>query len=369
MDDDKNKDLQQVPVRRHHHHHHHRRTFHVWRWVVGIVVALILVIGGGAFYLYHSVHSTADHTYIPLKGQKQSDSALQKTKPLSILLMGTDTGALGRTETNGRSDTMIVATLNPAKKTTTMVSIPRDTMAQMIGADGIDIQKINAAYSMGGADMAVNTTTSLLGVPVNYYAVINMGGLEKIIDAIGGVTITPSLSFSNSGYTFTEGKTTKMNGDEALAYIRMRYNDPKGDYGRQDRERQVITAVIKAAPSLSNLTKFEQLMSQVESNFRTNLTFDDMVALYRNYKDAGKTIKQDHLQGVGANLNGSSYQIASTKELQRVSDLLNQSLDLPTAKLDNEETKQNALNPHFAWNGGIGNNNSKYTVHGADQVN
>jgi LCP family protein required for cell wall assembly len=293
MDEDKDKTQQPVPVRHHHHHHHHRRKFHIWRWIGGLVVVILLAAAAGGYYLYHTLHSTADHTYIPLKGQKKSDSGLQKNKPISILLMGTDTGALGRTETNGRSDTMIVATLNPAKKTTTMVSIPRDTMAKMVGADGIDIQKINAAYSMGGADMAVNSTTALLGAPVSYYAVINMGGLEKIVDALGGVTITPTLSFTNTGETFTAGKATKMDGKTALAYIRMRYNDPKGDYGRQDRERQVITAVIKAAPSLSNLTKFEQLMSQVQSNFRTNLTFDDMIALYRKYRDAGKTVKQD----------------------------------------------------------------------------
>ena len=367
MDENKAQVIPQRPAHRHHHHHRHHRQFHVWRWVAGVVAALVILAAGGAYYVYHTLHSTASHTYIPLHNQKQSASALNKNKPISILLMGTDTGALGRTETNGRSDTMILATLNPAKKTTTMVSIPRDTMAQMIGDDGVNIQKINAAYSIGGADMAVNSTTALIGVPVNYYAVVNMGGLEKIVNALGGVTVTPTLSFSNTGYTFTKGKATEMHGKEALAYIRMRYNDPKGDYGRQDRERQVITGIIKAAPSLKTLTKFQELMSQVQSNFRTNLQFDDMVALYSKYRGAGQTVKQDHLQGVGAYLNGSSYQIASTKELQRVSDLLNKSLDLPTATLNNEETKQNALNPHFDWH--AGNSSVKYTVQGADQVN
>jgi LCP family protein required for cell wall assembly len=281
--------------------------------------------------------------------------------------MGTDTGALGRTETNGRSDTMIVATLNPSKKTTTMVSIPRDTMAKMIGYGGINIQKINAAYSIGGVDMAVKTTTSLLSVPISYYAVINMGGLEKIVDSLGGIKLTPTISFHNSGYIFTRGKSTDLNGKMALAYIRMRYDDPKGDYGRQDRERQVITAVIKTAPALNNLTKFEQLMNQVQSNFRTNLSFDDMVTLYSKYKDAGKHVKEDHLQGVGTYLNGSSYQISSTEELQRISNLLNQSLDLPTKPVNNEETKQNTLNPQFNWN--VDNSNVEYIIHGADQVN
>ncbi|RWZ67203.1 LCP family glycopolymer transferase [Lacticaseibacillus paracasei] len=365
MDDNKGKDLQQAPDHKHHHHHH--RRFHVWRWISNTILVIALFVGGGAYYFYHTLRSTADHTYIPLDSQKSSDLILKKSKPISILLMGTDTGALGRTETNGRSDTMIVATLNPSKKTTTMVSIPRDTMAKMIGYAGINIQKINAAYSIGGVDMAVKTTTSLVSVPISYYAVINMGGLEKIVDSLGGIKVTPTISFNNSGYTFTKGRSTNLNGRRALAYIRMRYDDPKGDYGRQDRERQVITAVIKTAPALSNLTKFEQLMNQVQSNFRTNLSFDDMVTLYSKYKDAGNHVKQDHLQGVGTYLNGSSYQIASTKELQRISNLLNQSLDLPTKPVNNEETKQNTLNPQFNWN--VDNSNVEYIIRGADQVN
>ena len=369
MDENKTKDPQRPQVHQH-HHHHRRRKVYVWRWIGGLFVVILLILGAGAYHVYSTLHSTADHTFIPLSHQKQSDSALSKNKPISILLMGTDTGALGRTETNGRSDTMIMATLNPVKKTTTMISIPRDTMAKMRsteGTDGTNIQKINAAYSIGGANMAVNTTSALLGVPVNYYAVINMGGLERIVNALGGVTVTPTLSFKNMGYSFTKNRATHMNGKHALAYIRMRYDDPNGDYGRQNRERQVITAIIKAAPSLKNVTKFEQLMSQVQSNFRTNLSFDDMVTLYRKYKDAGQNIKQSHLQGVGTNLNGSSYQIASTKELQRVSNLINQGLDLPTKKLNNEETQQNALNPKFEWN--AGNSKVNYTVHGADEVN
>ncbi|EKQ09810.1 subfamily F2 cell envelope-associated transcriptional attenuator [Lacticaseibacillus casei A2-362] len=358
------------PQHHHHHHHHghhHNREFHLWRWLAGFALLVILAVAGVAAYAYHELHTTVDHTYIPLPKQQQSDATLKKTKPISILLMGTDTGAFGRTEKNGRSDTMIVATLNPGNKTTTMISVPRDTMAQMMGDKGINIQKVNAAYSIGGATMAVDTTSALLGVPINYYAVINMGGLEKIIDALGGVTIIPSLTFNNTGYSFTQGKSTKMDGQKALAYIRMRYNDPHGDYGRQDRERQVITAVIKAAPSLSNVTKFTELLKQVEGNFRTNLTFDNLVNLYRHYRAAGQNVKQDHLQGVGAYLNGSSYQIAPTSELQRVSDLINQNLDRPSKKLNNEETRQNALNPNFDWT--ATNSKVKYKVQGADQVN
>src|SRR5699024_9901892 len=100
-------------------------------------------------------------------------------KRFAVLLMGTDTGALHRTEKRGRTDTMILAVVNPAKKHYTLVSIPRDTMAQMIGTDEFGVEKINAAYEIGGARMAMDTVSELINVPVKYYAVVNMGGIMK----------------------------------------------------------------------------------------------------------------------------------------------------------------------------------------------
>lgn len=174
MSKDRNM-LTKLPI----HCHHLRHRIHIWRWVIGAAVAIILALTAGGYYIYHTLHWTADHTYIPLSNQKKSEKTLNKTKPISILLMGTDTGAFGRTEIRGRSDTMIFTTLNPQKRNTTMVSIPRDTMAQMIGSNETNIQKINAAYGIGGTDMAVNSTSALLGVPISYYVIINMGGWKK----------------------------------------------------------------------------------------------------------------------------------------------------------------------------------------------
>ncbi|MDK7094082.1 LCP family protein, partial [Gardnerella swidsinskii] len=72
-------------------------------------------------------------------------------EPFNILLLGTDTGAFGRKEVRGNSDTMIIVTVNPAKKKLSLMSIPRDTMARMIGTESFSVHKINAAYNIGGA--------------------------------------------------------------------------------------------------------------------------------------------------------------------------------------------------------------------------
>ncbi|WP_225047574.1 LCP family protein [Lacticaseibacillus kribbianus] len=370
MDNQETPQPQPTPQPHHHHHHHHRRPkrrFHPWRWLGGVVAVVLIAIGAYGWYVYHSIKTTTQNTYIPLSKKKAdaAKQALSSQKPLSILLMGTDTGAFGRTEVRGRSDTMILVTVNPTTKVTTMTSIPRDTMAQMIGSTGVNIQKVNAAYSLGGADMAVDTVSALLNVPIQQYAVVNMGGLEKVVDAVGGVNVTVPFDFKNTGYTFTKGDM-HLTGAAALAYVRMRYEDPKGDYGRAERQRQVITAILKAAPSLNTLANFKTLLTQVQDNLRTSMSLDDMIAIYQHYKPAAATVKQDVLQGVGAYLNGSSYQIASTKELQRVSDKLRGEMGLSKATLENEETKQNANNPQFDW---TATNATGYTVTGADKVN
>ncbi|WP_461215312.1 LCP family glycopolymer transferase [Lacticaseibacillus sp. GG6-2] len=360
------EDPQLHHTHRHHHHHHHGKRHPVLKTVIAIVLVLVVAIGGYGYYLYANVHNTVKKTYSPLKTKTANDSDLKYKKPISIALLGTDTGDLGRTEKRGRTDTIIIITLNPTVKKTTMTSIPRDTMAQMIGEDGVQIQKINAAYNFGGADMAVNSISSLINVPINYYALINMGGLTKVVDAVGGVDVTPTLSFTIDGYSFKKGQKTHMDGNRALAYTRMRYDDPNNDYGRQDRQRQVIMSILKAAPSFKSLSNFKKLLNSVEGNLRTNLSFNDMVAIFSNYRDASANVKEDHLQGVGATILGASYQIASTKELQRVSNEIRNNLGLGKEKISNQETKQNALNPNFSWDGT--NSSTTYTVH-SDNAN
>lgn len=344
----------------HHRHHHTKQKHPVMRWIIGIVLVLLVAIGGYGYYLYSSVHNTVDKTYTPLKKKDADASSLKYKKPISILLLGTDTGDLGRTEKRGRTDTIIIITLNPEMKKTTMTSIPRDTMAQMIGESGTELQKINAAYSLGGADMTIDSVSSLVNVPLNYYALVNMGGLTKVVDAVGGVDVTPTLSFKMGDYTFTKGQKTHMDGAKALAYSRMRYDDPNNDYGRQARQQQIIMSILKAAPSFQSLANFKTLLSSVESNLRTNLSFNDMVSIFSNYRTAANNVEQDHLQGVGANILGASYQVASTKEIQRISDTIRGNLGLSHETVANEETRQNKLNPNFNWSG---QNGTGYVVH------
>ncbi|MFD1319045.1 LCP family protein [Loigolactobacillus zhaoyuanensis] len=338
----------------------HKKKSKRWPKILAAVIAAILLIGGGfVAYAYYQTKQTASKIY---KASDSNASAVVKQKkPLSILLLGIDTGADGRTD-KGRSDTMILATINPSTKKTTFVSIPRDTMAEMTASSETSIQKINSAYEIGGAKTAKKTVSNLLNVPINYYLTLNMGGLSKIVDAVGGITVTSDLDFSFNNVTIKKG-SQHVNGKQALSFARMRYDDPKGDYGRQLRQQQVIKAVTKKLLSLNGVANYQKILSVVQNNLQTDLSFSDMKGLATNYRAAATTMDSDQLQGQDADINGSSYQIASTKELNRVSKKLRKQLNLNAETVSNKETELNTANPYFD-----GITSTTYTIYGTDST-
>lgn len=323
------------------------------RIIIAVVLVLVLGLGAYAGSVYFKAKNAFDKTYDPKNAVKQ-DSFSGK-EPFNILLLGTDTGAFGRKEVRGNSDTMIIVTVNPAKKKLSLMSIPRDTMARMIGTESFSVHKINAAYNIGGAKMAMQTTSKVLNVPIKYYISMNMGGMRKIVDGVGGVTVTPPLTFTYDGYTFTKGKKVHLNGSQALAYSRMRYDDPKGDYGRQLRQREVIMSVLEHAMSFSTLKNLDSILGSVSTSLRTNLTFDSMVKISKNYRKCTKNMSSDYLHGVGAMIGDASYQVMSDKELQRTSNIVRNDLGLDSMNIDNNETYQNSMNSQFDWTSGDSN--------------
>ena len=228
-------------------------------------------------------------------------------------MLGTDTGALGRTE-KGRTDTMMVMTVNPNTKTTTMVSLQRDTK---ITIDGMT-EKLNASYALGDAKQAMTTVEQLLDIKLDGYLLVNMKGMEQLIDAVGGVTVKSPLTFSYEGYSFTENQDVTMNGTEALAFSRMRYDDPRGDYGRQIRQQLVIEAVMNKLKADPRSALNNDFLDAVSDNVRSNISLTSMRNLATKYRDAGETINRDQMTGTGVMIDGVSYQEMSQDEINRV---------------------------------------------------
>lgn len=284
-----------------------------------------LVIG---FFVYRDVRSTSDSVYEDLVGQEQKRDSkvnINDGEPFSVLLMGIDTGTEGRVE-HGRSDTMMVMTINPNTEKTTIVSIPRDTYTEIVGRGHND--KINHAYAFGGTAMSVNTVQNLLDIPIDYYVSINMEGLEQIVDALGGITVVPDRSFEQSGYTFTQGQSTEVDGSGALAYSRMRMQDPEGDYGRQRRQREVVQGIVSELASVDSIMNYRGVLDVIDNNMSTNLAFDDMIDVFRRYRSATGQTNEEQLVGVGTRIDGIYYDIVSDEELERVQNIVKTELEL-----------------------------------------
>ena len=297
--------------------------------ILGVIVVLLIAIGGYLGKVYFDVKKTADGVYeesTRIKSQlREKPVSVKQGEAMSILLLGIDTGEFDRTE-QGRSDSMMIATLNPDKKQTTIVSIPRDTYTEIVGLGTQD--KLNHAYAFGGPEMSMDSTEKLLGVPIDHYVSVNMHGLKEMVDAVGKIQLENNIEFTQSGYEFHQGPV-QLDGDAALAYIRMRYDDPNGDYGRQERQRKVVMAIIKKAMSPSIIANYGTILNTLEDHVKTDIPWSQMTAMQSKYWDAFSHIENDQLQGVGAMREGVSYQDISPEELARVQALLKEQLDLP----------------------------------------
>ena len=312
-------------VHHHHHHRHHRRRMlkKVFWWTFGLLLLLAIFFAASA---WRNLKVTTNDMYnsAGIAKQRDTDKLLAEKRPVSILLLGTDTGALGRNY-KGRTDTMMIMTVNPQKKTTTIVSLPRDMKVNLPGYADESPAKINAAYTYGGVKESVKVVRQHFNIPIDYYVLVNMGGLEKAINQIGGVDVKSPLTFTYDGASFKKGQTYHLNGANALKFSRMRYDDPQGDYGRQQRQRLIVTALLKKSISYKAVLN-RKFLKSISDSSQTDLTFKNMIALAKNYRKANAKVVQDHAQGKGQKYDGQDFEVVSNTEQERITDLLQKSL-------------------------------------------
>ncbi|SDI42565.1 LCP family protein [Natribacillus halophilus] len=289
-----------------------------------VVSALILLVGGYALYLYVSFSSTADdmHTHIERDSSdfRSDDINFAARDPVSFLLLGLDSDRVDL----GRADTMIVATVNPGDQSMKMVSIPRDTNTELVGRGWND--KINHAYYYGGEEMAIDTVEHFLDIPIDYIVTIDMDGFEEMVDAVGGITVDNRLDFEYGGFAFEQGEL-ELSGEEALAYVRMRQDDPLGDSGRNERQQQVIEGVLREGANLTSVTSVGSILDAIGSNIQTNMGFQEMIDMHR-YESSRHDLEQLSLSGEHSQLDGVYYYVVDEVEKERVTNTLREHLEL-----------------------------------------
>ncbi|MBB5179220.1 LCP family protein required for cell wall assembly [Planomicrobium koreense] len=289
----------------------------------GIFVKISIVIG--ALYLlvlFPKATSTLDEIHEPLvreaSPKRQEKVVLEDKDPISVLLLGVDERAGDR----GRSDTMVVVAINPEKESTKMISIPRDTYTEIVGLNMSD--KINHAYAFGGIEMSMDSAENLLDIPIDYVVQLNMEGFEDIVDALDGVKVENSFAFDD----FAAGELT-LNGKQALDYVRMRYNDPDGDFGRQNRQKQVIQSIMTKAVSAKTLFNYPKIFNALGNNVKTNMGFNEMIDVQNNYRDATNDLEQLYFEkGYGETIGGIWYYMMDKEELAEVQTVFKEQLEI-----------------------------------------
>lgn len=311
-------------------------------------IMLTTIVAAGVYFTSAFNYSTSEFgkTYHDLKLSGKSSKAIDKNEPFSILLMGVDTGSGSRTDAwEGNSDSMILVTVNPKTKRTTLTSLERDILVKLSGPKSNDMTgaeaKLNAAYYSGQAEMAMMTVEDLLDIKIDQYMQINMQGLVDLVDAIGGISVTNPFDFDISieeqepEYTSTIAPGThKVNGDQALVFSRMRYQDPEGDYGRQTRQREVIGKIVKKMLSVDSISSYRKVLRAVGSNMRTDIAITNRsIPKLLKYRAALGNIVNYQLRGEDATLaDGGSYQVVTSEHLLQVQNKIKSELGLPKSK-------------------------------------
>ena len=278
--------------------------------------------------LFHQTINTITQD-VGNRTEEEAQEIIENAKPINILLLGIDNGAYGRPTEDGRSDTMLLLTSNPSEKKAQLLSIPRDTYTEIVGMNYYD--KINHAYAYGQAKMAINSVEKLFDINIDFYMEINMSGLMEFVDAVGGIEVTSPLTFTYEGRSFEEGKKELLDGESALRFARMRYDDPEGDYGRQKRQRIVIEQLVKKMLSFNSITNFEKIMNAVSKNVKTDIPIGKIMALKNTYGPSFDHLEQAFIEERSLLLTNSIgeqiyYSYATDEELLEKSNLIREYL-------------------------------------------
>ncbi|WP_409272320.1 LCP family protein [Neobacillus sp. SCS-31] len=301
-----------------------KRKMRVFR-IIALLMAS-LVIGTVSFFAYEIFYSTqkaSKKIYHQLEADKKTPDVQVTKDPFTVLLVGLETQGGGE-----RSDVLMLATVNPRTEKIYMLSIPRDTRLYI---DEVGYKtKITHSYGNGGIETTIKAVQSLLDVPIDYYISTNFDGFEDVVDTLNGVKVDVPFTFkaqltgSLKWKTYYKGEM-QLNGNEALAYVRMRKTDPNGDHGRNQRQQQVIKAIIDKGTSFTSITKIDNLIDDMGENVKTNIPpskFASFVKLYSKLKNA--PIENLKIEGTDKTINNGSYFIPDEDSLAELTTLLTQ---------------------------------------------
>ena len=251
-----------------------------------LILTVFLATVGASYYVFHGLFesarpSAADGT-AGIADEKEPEN-----KTINFLLLGVDE----RSGDVGRSDTIMMLSVNLATKRIGLVSVPRDSRVDIIKYGST---KVNHAYAYGDITLAKQTIEKLLNVKADHYFVINFASFKKIIDLLDGVDLDVEKDmYYRDDYDGENGLVIDLkkgqqhlDGEKAIEYVR--YRDEEGDIGRVKRQQKFLNAVLTKFTSPSTVLKIPSIIKEVRNSIETDMSFADMVeylSLLKNGKD------------------------------------------------------------------------------------
>lgn len=257
-----------------------KKKKHIFSIIFIVIIIFILLLFGLVYYFIDKYSGLFN--YVPTGNRLNIENVYSDKGVFNILLIGTD----ARGSSNGLSDSVILVSINKDTKQIVMSSFMRDTYVEIPGQEQETWHKLNWAHSHGGAELLMDTLEYNFGIEIDYYARVDFMAFANIIDAVGGLDIeitdaeavamqSPMAEQNNifgnpwgTDYLY-EGGSYHMNGNQALAYSRIR----KGvgdDFARTDRQREVIGLIADKAKAMS-VTELDELAETVIPNITTNM--------------------------------------------------------------------------------------------------
>lgn len=270
-----------------------------------VILLVCLVVGGVAMvsYLFYfrpvaQAVSTATGQVVPRPSAPASGApgasavaaaptapSLTGTSRINILLLGSDTDA--KFEGDYNTQIMIVVSIDPVRKSVSMLSVPRDLWVPI---PGHGTGKIGVAYGAGGVALARQAIETNLGIQIHYYAWVGLEGFIKVIDTFGGVDVDVSHPIVDDAYPddvnsadpyayrrlYIPAGPQHLDGVRALEYVRSRHGDLIGDFGRSQRQQQVLDALRSKSGTKDIIVRLPQLANDLKDSVRTDMTLQDI---------------------------------------------------------------------------------------------
>jgi polyisoprenyl-teichoic acid--peptidoglycan teichoic acid transferase len=308
-----------------------RRRLRPWRLIMfailGALLVLVLWVGYGYWQFRGSMDAANKRVDASTRAALVPGGSLL-SKASTTLVLGSDRRS---TAGPGRSDSILLVRVDPARNRIAQLSIPRDLRVTIPG-HGDD--RINVAYALGGPALAIRTVQALTGIPINHVVLVDFSGFRDLVDALGGVTITnPEKIISNSfdGHPWRFGKgRLHLDGRHALAYARVRENTANpadNDLTRGLRQQRVLQAIARGLASPGTLLHLPSVGREIGKPLTTDLSADDLLELGWRQMRTSRTL-HCRLGGTITSVGGASELIGGDENRRVILAVLGESAPL-----------------------------------------